>query len=215
MQNTEYWNNEGAQKVFTHPIFSEWIEDLDRKSFVLDIGCGYGRLTHALRREGFSHIFGYDTSVPMIERAIRENPGATYTSRIDTLSGEHFDLIICFALFTSCPGSSDQFELVSLIDKLSPKDGLLYISDYETHDNQNYIDRYKQRRLNIYGCFSSGNAVFRHHAPGHFDHLMKGWVRRKERSLISKSLNGNNIKVHQYLYQKTGKPLLGGDSGRP
>lgn len=207
MQNTEYWNNEGVQKVFTHPICSEWIENLDRKSSILDLGCGYGRLTPALRREGFSSIFGYDFSTSMIERAIRENPGATYTSNFEALSGKPFDLILCFALFTSCPSFNEQIELVSLINGLSEADGLLYISDYETHDNPNYIDRYKQRRLNTYGCFSSGNAVFRHHEPGYFDTLMTGWVRLKERSLSSKTLNGNNIIVHQYLYEKgTGQP---------
>ena len=136
----------------------------------------------------------------MIGRAIRENPGATYTSSVKSLSGKPFDLIICFALFTSCPSSNEQIELASLINGLSQKNGLLYISDYETHDNPNYLERYKQRKIDIYGCFSSGNAVFRHHEPGHFDNLMAGWVRLKERLLSSKTLNGNNIIVHQYLY---------------
>ncbi len=202
MHNTEYWNTEGVQKVFTHPICSEWIENLDRKSSVLDFGCGYGRLTPALRKEGFSTIFGYDFSAPMIKRAIRENPGATYTSSAEVLSGRPFDLILCFALFTSCPRYKEQIELVTLINGLSKEDGLLYISDYETHDNPNYQDRYQQRRLNTYGCFSSGNAVFRHHAPGHFDNLMTGWIRLKERLLTSKTLNGNSIIIHQYLYKK-------------
>jgi SAM-dependent methyltransferase len=202
MQNTDYWNNEGVQKVFTHPICSEWIKNLDRKSSVLDLGCGYGRLTPSLRQEGFSCIFGYDFSAPMIERAIREYPGATYTSSVEALSGKPFDLILCFALFTSCPSCNKQVELVSLINNLSQESALLYISDYETRDNPNYFDRYKQRRLNIYGCFSSGNAVFRHHEPGHFDALMTGWTRIKDRSLSSETLNGNYIIVHQYLYKK-------------
>ena len=202
MYNKEYWNNEGVQKVFTHPICSEWIKNLDRKSSVLDLGCGCGRLTPTLREEGFSFVFGYDISAPMVERAIRENPGATYTSTAEALSGQPFDLIICFALFTSCPVYNEQIELVSLINEVSKENGLLYISDYETRDNPNYQDRYKQRRLKTYGCFSSGNAVFRHHEPGHFDILMTGWIRLKERTLSSKTLNGNNIIVHQYLFKK-------------
>lgn len=202
MHNTTYWNNEGVQKVFTHPICTEWIEHLDRKSSVLDFGCGYGRLTLTLRREGFSIIFGYDFSAPMIERAIRENPGATYTSRAEDLPGKPFDLIICFAIFTSCPMHNEQIELVSIINGLSKENGLLYISDYETRDNPNYHNRYQQRRLDTYGCFSSGNAIFRHHEPGHFDNLMTGWIKLNERSIGSKTLNGNNIIVRQYLYEK-------------
>jgi 2-polyprenyl-3-methyl-5-hydroxy-6-metoxy-1,4-benzoquinol methylase len=202
MRNTKFWNKEGVQKVFTHPICSEWIERLDRRSSVLDLGCGYGRLTPLLKRRGFLNIFGYDSSAPMIERAIRENPGATYTSRAELLSGKSFDLIICFALFTSCPDPDEQTGLVALINELSRENGLLYISDYETQDNLNYCSRYEQRILNLYGCFSSENAVFRHHEHGHFDHLMSGWARLEERSLSCKTLTGNNIVVHQYLYEK-------------
>ena len=202
MQNTEYWNNEGVQKIFTHPICSEWIENLDRKSSILDLGCGYGRLTPSLRREGFFRIFGYDFSTPMIEHAIRENPGATYTSCVEALSGKFFDLILCFALFTSCPSSDDQHNLVTLINALTQENAHLYISDYETNDNPNYKERYEQKKLNTYGCFTSGNAVFRHHGPGHFDTLLPNWKRLVERKLFSKTLNGNNITVHQYLYVK-------------
>lgn len=202
MQNTKYWNNEGAQKVFTHPLCSEWIAKLDREKSILDAGCGYGRLTPNLIEEGFSAIFGYDPSAPLIERAIHENPGAHYTSDNISLSDKSFNLILCFALFTSCPSTEEQRELVAMIDALSQEKTLLYISDYETIDNLNYRERYEQRKLNTYGCFSSGNAIFRHHEPGHFSKLLTNWKMMKERTLDSKTLNGNNITVHQYLYEK-------------
>lgn len=202
MQNTEYWNYEGAEKIFTHPVCPEWIACLDRKASVLDLGCGYGRLTPVLRDEGFSTIFGYDSSAPMIRRAVRENPGATYTASAAPLFGKTFDLILCFALFTSCPAAGEQSALVSLINGFSQDSTWLYISDYETRDNPNYRLRYEQRMLGIYGCFSSGKAVFRHHEPGHFDKLLPGWKRREEKALNSRTLNGNPIKVHQYLYAK-------------
>lgn len=202
MRNTEYWNNEGAQKIFTHPICSEWIDCLDRKSSILDLGCGYGRLTPGLHKVGFSTIYGYDPSTTLIERAIRENPGANYTMSVETLSGMFFDLILCFALFTSCPSSDEQYELIALINELTQENAYLYISDYETHDNPNYKGRYKQKKLNTYGCFASNNAVFRHHEPGHFDNLLPKWKRLEERKLSSKTLNGNDITVHQCLYVK-------------
>lgn len=202
MQNTEFWNNEGVQKVFTHPICSEWLDGLDREASITDLGCGYGRLTPELRKEGFFNLFGYDFSVPLIERAIRENPKASYTSSVDALTGKSFDLILCFALFTSCPSAGDQSELVSLINSITQENALLYISDYETSDNPAYNDRYEQRELNIYGCFKTGTAIFRHHEAGHFDNLLLNWKRLKERTLSSKTLNGNEIKIHQYLYAK-------------
>jgi len=201
-QNSDYWHNEGAQKVFTHPVHEEWLKDVDRSSSILDFGCGYGRLTPDLREQGFTLINGYDLSAPMIERAIKENPDAVYTSNIDRLSEGNYDLVLCFALFTSCPTADEQSKLISLINSLTKKGTLLYISDYEIDDNPHYLERYEQRRLDIYGCFRSGTAVFRHHKPGHFDHLLSNWKKLQERSLDSKTLNGNEIKIHQYLYTK-------------
>ena len=200
MKNTEYWSNEGVNKVFTHPICSEWIANLDRDKSILDFGCGYGRLTPKLIKEGFSTIFGYDSSIPLIERAIQENPGAHYTNDDIFLLDKTFDLILCFALFTSCPSSAEQHKLVAMIDAFSHANTHLYISDYEIIDNPNYRERYEQQKLNTYGCFSSGNAIFRHHEPAHFDNLLPNWKMVQERTLESKTLNGNDIMVHQYLY---------------
>lgn len=103
MKNSEYWKNEGAQKVFTHPVISEWLTDIDKQESILDLGCGYGRLTPVLREEGFCAITAYDPSTPLIERASRENPGAVYTSDVNELLDGSFGLVLCFALFTSCP----------------------------------------------------------------------------------------------------------------
>lgn len=202
MRNDQYWETEGAKKVFTHPICSAWVASLDRQASILDLGCGYGRLTPKLMKDGFLAIVGYDSSAALIKRAIRENPGAHYTSKTSALLEKSFDLILCFALFTSCPSSEEQRELAALIDACSQQNTLLHISDYETSDNPNYQARYEQRRLNTFGCFASGNAIFRHHEDGHFDRLLTNWRKRKERTLYSKTLNGNKIIIHQYLYVK-------------
>ncbi len=202
MHNNTYWNNEGARKVFTHQISSEWLTDLDKESSVLDLGCGYGRLTPELRRQGFRNIVGFDSSSPLIERAIRENPGASYRSDRQALEDKYFDLVLCFALFTSCPLDHEQAELTSLINKHTQADACLYISDYETGDNPHYSDRYEQRELHTYGCFRSESAIFRHHESSHFDNLLPDWRKLEERTLSSKTLNGNEITLHQYLYRK-------------
>ena len=201
-RNSDYWHNEGSQKVFTHPIHQEWLSGVDRNASVLDFGCGYGRLTPDLRKQGFSWVYGYDSSEPLIKRAIKENPGAIYNDNIDQLSGEYFDLILCFALFTSCPSANEQTKLVSLINSLTQERALLYISDYQTDDNPSYLERYEERQLNIYGCFQSGSAVFRHHLNGHFDGLLPNWRKLQERTVESKTLNGKEINIHQYLYAK-------------
>ena len=110
-RNIKYWQNEGAQKTFTHEIEMEWIETINKASQILDLGCGYGRITIELYKKGFENIIGFDPSVPLIERAINENPGPVYTADKKIFEKIHFDLIICFAVFTSCPANKEQAEL--------------------------------------------------------------------------------------------------------
>ncbi len=202
MHNAAYWHNEGTRKVFTHPFCGKWLAALNREASVLDCGCGYGRLTPELSALGFDKLYGYDCSVPLIERARKENPGALYTNNIDDLLTKHFDIIICFALFTSCPAPNDQERLVSLINSVSNEKTLLYISDCEIEDNPQYHDRYEQRKLGIYGCFTSGSGIFRHHDAGHFDNLFSLWRRCEEKTVSGTTLHGNTVVIHQYLYEK-------------
>ncbi|MBN1365406.1 MAG: class I SAM-dependent methyltransferase [Syntrophaceae bacterium] len=182
----------------------EWVNNVDKASQLLDIGCGYGRITFDLYKEGFKNIIGFDTSKPLIERAVYENPGPLYTTDKQTFENIHFGLVICFALFTSCPTEEGQSELKKLINKHTMTGAYLYISDCITTDNPHYNERYEQRKLNIYGCFSSSElSIFRHHEPTHFDDLFLNWTKIKERKVDGKTLNGNNIRISQYLYKKS------------
>ncbi len=201
-QNKRYWENEGAKKTFTHALSEDWLAGLSANALVLDVGCGYGRLTPELQKLGFTTIFGYDFSPALIERARHENPGAFYTSHIEDLTGKFYDLIICFALFTCCPTNEEQSQLVAMIDSLTQEGATLYISDYETSDNIHYIERYEQRELDLFGCFKSGPATFRHYQTGHFDRLLERWDMAMEQTQESRTLNGNAITIHQYLYIK-------------
>lgn len=213
MRNTEYWKNGGAKKIFSHPVCPDWLAGLDNKAAILDLGCGYGRLTPILRENGFTGITGYDPSLPLIERALRENPGATYTSDVSSLSSQAFDLILCFALFTSCPLDAEQNELTALINTVSHIKTRLYISDYETQDNPLYFERYEECKHGIYGCFASGPAFFRHHAHGHFDALLPGWKKMRETAFEGASLHNNAVTIHQYLFEKTTNLQVSGNPG--
>ena len=202
MQNTDYWNREGTKKTFTHPINVEWLSDLTTTTTILDLGCGYGRIVKDLNQLGFSNIVGLDPSISMIERACEENPGPKYVTDPNELGNDQFDLVMCFALFTSCPAIREQSDLVSLINQHTHRHSLLYISDYTTEDNPHYLERYEQRKLNTFGCFQSSTAIFRHHIPDHFSVLFEDWVKIKERTFDSRTMNGSEIVVHQYLYRK-------------
>ena len=125
--------------VLQREIESRLLERLEfqriEPSMILDLGCGYGRITTELYKKGFENIIGFDPSVPLIERAINENPGPVYTANEKIFERIHFDLIICFAIFTSCPANEEQAELKKLINSHTIDGALVYISDCMTADN--------------------------------------------------------------------------------
>ena len=200
MINKDYWEQEGAKKKFTHKIQESWLTGLEYDISILDYGCGYGRITKQLYNTGFKNIIGYDTSLSLIQKADLENPGPRYTTRLDFSNA--YDLIICFALFTSCPTNKEQINIIDNINRLSHSSSKLFVSDYLTTDNPEYSARYNENNLGIYGCFVSGGGIFRHHKPEYFSGLFKDWFLQKELSVLLKTLNGNPVTAHQYLFSK-------------
>ncbi len=201
--NSKYWDNEGAAKTFTHGLSDEWINGIPRDMNVLDLGCGYGRITRKMFSYGFKNVLGYDPSKAMISRAVLENPGPRYTSDIEEITKQHYSLVICFALFTSCPEPDRQMEIKELIEKQTDNASCLYISDYLTSENPHYSKRYEQRELGLYGCFGTrGTVIFRHHQSDHFTKLFSGWKQIESRTVAGKTLNGNKINISQLLFEK-------------
>jgi SAM-dependent methyltransferase len=123
---SKYWEQEGANKIFTHELSAGWIENVPLDSWVLDLGCGYGRVTKQLYETGYTKIIGYDPSRSMISRAVKENAGPTYTFRKDDILNQKYSLVVCFALFASCPEPENQMELKNIIEKQTARRAYLY-----------------------------------------------------------------------------------------
>lgn len=201
--NSTYWEQEGTTKTFTHELSYEWLDEIEPEADILDLGCGYGRVTRQLHDRGFTNVVGYDPSRAMIAKAIAENPGPQYTCWKEFASKKKYDLIICLALFTSCPEPSRQNDLKLFIERQSGDPAYLYISDYLLSQNPHYSNRYSQNRLGIHGCFSSDDAViFRHHEDDHFSRMFSGWTSSKQQHIIGTTLNGNSIIMTQFLFTK-------------
>ncbi len=200
VSSKDYWKNEGCRKTFTHMLNNEWIKDIDRRTAVLDFGCGYGRLTPDLINLGFNRLYAYDPSEPLVERARKENPGALYSHDLKTLHQQSFGLVLCFAVFTSCPGDADQLAIVESIESVTETGAVLYISDYVMQDNPGYQERYEQREAGVLGRFTSGAGSFRHHDEAHFHNLLPAWQLDKDRSSPGKTMNGSDIVIHQYRF---------------
>ncbi|MBX9702538.1 MAG: class I SAM-dependent methyltransferase, partial [Silvanigrellaceae bacterium] len=72
MQQSEiqkFWNEVGSTKEFTDPFFADKFSALVKKdSFVVEYGCGYGRVFNHLAHLGFQNLKGFDFAPKMLER---------------------------------------------------------------------------------------------------------------------------------------------------
>ena len=91
----EYWNTEGTQKVFGHPLNLERVSRwLTYESRILDFGCGYGRSLGELFEAGYKNLIGFDFSPAMIASARARFPAIEFhevdsTSTLRSSSKRH------------------------------------------------------------------------------------------------------------------------------
>ena len=64
-----YWNHAAETKEFTTNLRTdEFLKYVSREDFIVDVGCGYGRILGELRRLGYRKLVGFDPAEGMIRR---------------------------------------------------------------------------------------------------------------------------------------------------
>ena len=81
------------------PLIRDWCRPLRRDDPCIDLGCGDGRLLHALRTLGFTRLAGVDASSEQIALARRVAPEAAVGDLFEALADfpeNHFGLVTLF-----------------------------------------------------------------------------------------------------------------------
>lgn len=95
--------------------------NLSRKTSILDVGCGSGKLLHTLKEIGFENLLGID---PYLDEDIEyENGLKVIKKTVHEISGE-WDLIMFHHSFEHI---ADQLESLVSVSKLLSKDGVCLI----------------------------------------------------------------------------------------
>lgn len=121
------WNGEGSQNLRFDQLL-KLIEPINKKSTVLDFGCGYGALLDYLVKLNINlHYTGFDISKEMIKAAAQIHPkgAAFWTSEVGELS--QYDYILASGIFNVKGSSSKEewgeyiFETISQMNSLSSR----------------------------------------------------------------------------------------------
>ena len=205
----EYWDREGPQKPFAHPVNLErLIQWLPRTSRILDFGCGYGRCLGELLAAGYRDLVGFDFSPAMIASARKRFPEITFQevhSAIIPLPDDSVDGALLFSVLTCVPTNEGQRAMVEELHRVLRPGGLLYISDLCLQRDERNLARYArdERKYGIYGVFDLPEGVtVRHHDPKWIETLTSDFDLLALDQIEVVTMNGNPANAFQWFGSK-------------
>lgn len=205
----EYWNRVAGEKVFLHPLDMARVRSVaDADAAVLDLGCGVGRLTAELTRQGFGRVTGADMAPAMLDLARARCPSATFVltdGRTLPFEDESFDLVLLFSVLTCVISDAGQDALLAEIRRVLRPDGIVYISDLMMQDDERNRARYDEHAAEFahYGTFRLPDGlVCRHFDAARVKQLTRGFKPVHLQRLHVNTMNGNAAAAFQIMARK-------------
>lgn len=202
----DYWNTEGPQKPFAHPLnlqrLGQWLSPDSR---ILDFGCGYGRSLGELSKAGYRNLIGFDFSPAMIAAARARFPEITF----DETQSSNIPLpdasvagALLFSVLTCVPTDDGQRAIVRELRRVLRPGGLLYISDLWLQKDERNLARYArdEPKYGTYGVFDLPEGVtVRHHEPKWIETLTRDFETVALDDIEVVTMNGNPAKAFQWF----------------
>lgn len=106
---------------------------------ILEIGCGYGRLTREIRqRFPNADVFGFDINPAVLDVARDYDPGTTFTDDLEGIA--EMDAVYAVAMFQHLPDTEKQAYVRQAFEALNPG-GVLRVQFIEG-DRDNFLDHW-------------------------------------------------------------------------
>ena len=202
----DYWNTEGPQKPFAHPLnlqrLGQWLSPDSR---ILDFGCGYGRSLGELSKAGYRNLIGFDFSPAMIAAARARFPEITFQETQSSnipLPDASVDGALLFSVLTCVPTDDGQRAIVRELRRVLTPGGLLYISDLWLQKDERNLARYArdEPKYGTYGVFDLPEGVtVRHHEPKWIETLTRDFETVALDDIEVVTMNGNPAKAFQWF----------------
>jgi SAM-dependent methyltransferase len=209
-----YWDAVAYRKKFAHPLPMDTLgRHVDRRSPILDCGCGYGRSIRELHERGFCNLYGVDNSSGMLGRARKENPFGRYARNSGPeipFAGGSFDAALLLAVLTCIPDSGEQTRLFSELYRVLKDGGLLYVSDLLINSDARNRKRYErfEPRHGLYGVFELEEGVtLRHHTREHLERLAAPFKTISVQEFQVETMNGHESRAIRMVLQRQPRDL--------
>lgn len=211
MNQNEYWNSVSEKKEFTTPFQVEDFSGFVKKgSYILDVGCGYGRTLNELYQNGYRYLIGIDFSEGMIERGKQQFPYLDLRVKENdqiALPDKSIDAVILFAVLTCIRTNEEQRQLLSEIKRVLKPQGILYVNDFLLNTDERNLSRYEKYKeiYGLYGVFElPEGAVLRHHSEAWIKQLLKDFEELKFSHLTFTTMNGHKSNGFYFMGRTSG-----------
>lgn len=209
--NSTYWGENTQSMVFTTPLPSKDIMGcIPKNSFILDFGCGYGRIVEYIEKLGYSNYLGIDISNDLVLRAKQYHPN--YNFEVASLKdlirrNMRFDVIIIMGVIENIFESSDRNIFVKELFELLNGDGIVYLETFLLDDlvhKEKYI--FAQKNGYLYGTLilNDGNLILFHDTEKGIDKLFcsVGFVKQKSSKAVFKTWNDKSVLGCEVIFKK-------------
>ncbi|MBT7697662.1 MAG: class I SAM-dependent methyltransferase [Desulfobacterales bacterium] len=206
LNQKNFWDRVAGDKKFTTPFqMSLFAEYVSKNSYILDVGCGYGRTLNELYFSGYKKLIGVDFSEKMVESGKDKHPFLDL--RVNNSSelpfyDDSFDAVIIIAVLTCIAEDDNQKRLVKEINRVLKPGGIFYLNDFIINDDVRNIERYKkyEGKYKKYGVFElPEGAVLRHHTKEWIIKLTSVFKKILLRSTKYKTMNGHKSNGLYYM----------------
>ncbi len=196
---SEEWNKVANKVNFTLDLdLNQFQKLVHPTSKILDFGCGYGRHTDTLVQNGYSNVFGIDSSEEMITRGQKEFPHLTLLhNNLDSIpcEDESLDCVLACAVFTCIPSEVDRKKIFEELCRVLRRDGVLHLIEFGLDYFNSYDDN---------GCFlSSLNVQMKHFSRKEIEALCSPLETINMETTKASAIGNRLTEAHSYFGRKT------------
>lgn len=209
MKSQQLFWDKASVKDFHDPFYLDQFQSFIKpNSFIVEYGCGYGRILNYLSQQGYLNLRGFDFSKAMIDRGKKENPNLNL-QLIDhaniPLPNQSVDAAIISTVLCCIPDDTAQTQVINEIYRVLKSDGVLYLTDFLITPTEHMHVKYLRDHENFktWGVYqTSEGAIVRHFSEEHISSLLKDFSVQWYVQENFVTMNNNPVKTFHGIYCK-------------
>jgi ubiquinone/menaquinone biosynthesis C-methylase UbiE len=146
-------------RMYIWPCVISFLDTIDKKSFVLDVGCGNGKTIKYLKKKGFVFVKGCDISSEFVKICQEKHLDVESANILNVpYETSYFDCVICTAVIHHLSIQSDRINAIDELIRITKSGGTVLIS-VASFENQFYKEHNDKQDAIIPWKNSSGEHI--------------------------------------------------------